>query len=110
MKRKDVGALREFHNDRIFESVRAVVFGELGAQASGLDADHGIKLRIEIGGAPEDFGGDLEFFDGSAGVIHGMLSQIAEQFTEGLRTMQSMAGDEPINLLEKILPFVHDVP
>jgi hypothetical protein len=24
--------------------------------------------------------------------------------------MQSMAGDEPINLLEKILPFVHDVP
>jgi hypothetical protein len=52
----------------------------------------------------------LEFFDGGAGVIHGMPSQIAKQFTEGLRTMQSMTGDEPINLLEKMLPFVHDIP
>ena len=110
MKRKDVGALWEFYNDKIFKAVRAVVFGELGAESPGLDADHRIELRVEIGGSCENLGGNLEFFNRSAGVIDGVFCQIAQQFAKRFRTMQGMAADEPVNLLEEKLPFDHRNP
>jgi hypothetical protein len=110
MKRKDVSSLGEFHDNGIFKSVRAVILGKLGTQAAGLDANHRVKLRVEIGGTSKDFGSDLEFFNGRAGVIDGMLRQIAEQFAEGLRAMQSMAANEPVNLLEKMVPVCHKGP
>src|SRR4249920_1460567 len=110
MKRKDIGALREFHHNGIFESVGAVIFNDFGPQPPRLHANHGIQLRVEIGGAAEDFRGDLEFFNRSPWMIHGMLCQIAEKFAEGLRAMQGMAADEPIDLLEELLPFSHTGP
>ena len=110
MKGKDVSTLREFHDDGIFEAIRAVILGEFGAEASGLDANHGVELRIEIGGATEDLGGNLEFLDGSARMIDGVLGQVAKQFTQRFRAMQGVAADEPINLLEKLLSFGHTGP
>src|SRR5580704_3999764 len=103
MKGKHISALGEFHDDGVFESIRAVILGQLGAQAPGLDTNHRVELRVEIGGASEDLGRDLEFFDGRAGMIDSMLRQVAEQFTKGLRTMQGVATDEPIDLPEKKL-------
>src|SRR5580704_13892353 len=110
MKGKHISALWEFHHDGVFEAVRAVILSELGAQAPRLYTDHGIKLRIEIGRAAEDFRSDLELFDGSARMIHGVLRQITEQFAKGLRAMQGLTVDKPINLLEEMLPFGHRIP
>jgi hypothetical protein len=110
VKGENVGALGEFHDNGVLKSIRAVVFGELGAQASSLDTNHGVELRIEIGGASEDLGRDLEFLNGGARVIRSVLRQIAEKFAQGLRAMQSMATGEPVNLLEKMLPFCHIGP
>jgi hypothetical protein len=107
MKGKQVSTLRQLHDERIIETIRAVVLGELRTQAARLHTNHGIKLRIEIGRASEDFGGDLEFFDGSARVLYGVLGQITEQLAEGLRTMEGMAFGEPIDLLEHELSFAH---
>jgi len=110
MKGKQIGSLRELHYDGVPEAVRVVVLGELGAEAPGLDTDHGIELRIEIGGSTKYFGRNLELLDWRARMIHGMLRQIAEQFAKGLRAMQSMAADEPVNLPEKKLLFAHSIP
>jgi hypothetical protein len=43
-------------------------------------------------------------------MIHGVLRQIAQQFAKRLRAMQGMAADEPVNLLEEMLPFGHGLP
>jgi hypothetical protein len=110
MKGKDVSAFGKFHDNGIFKSVRAIKLGELGAQAAGLDANHGVELRVKISRTPKDFGGDLEFLDGGAGVIDGVPRQIAKQFAKGLRAMQSVAAYEPVNLLEKMLPVCHKGP
>ena len=110
MKGKQISSLRELHHDGVREPVRVVILGELGAEAPGLDTDHGIKLRIEIGGSAKHFGRNLELFDWGARMIHGMLSQIAEQFAKGLRAMQSAAADKPVNLPEKKLLFAHSIP
>src|SRR5271169_985782 len=107
MKGKDICALRKLHDNGVFDSVGAVILGDLRPKASRLHANHGIQLRIEIGGAAKDFRGDLEFLNRNARMIHGMLCQIAEQFAKGLRAMQGMAADEPIDLLEELLPFGH---
>src|SRR6185437_12715029 len=107
MKGKQVSSLRQLHDERIIETVRAVVLGELRTQATRLHTNHGIELRIKIGGASEDFGGDLEFFNGSTRVIHGVLGQVTEQFAEGLRAMEGMAVGEPVDLLEHELSFAH---
>src|ERR1700688_564138 len=110
MKGKHISALGKFHDDGIFETIRAVVLGELGAQAPRLDTNHGVELRVEICGASEDLGRDLELFDRSTGMIYSVLGQIAEQFAKGLRAMKSMAADEPINLLEEKLAVCHTGP
>lgn len=110
MEGKQISSLGELHQNGIPEPGGVVILGELGAEAPCLDTDHGIELRIEIGGSAKHFGRNLELFNWGARMIHGMLSQIAEQFAKGLRAMQGMAGDEPVNLLEKKLPFVHRFP
>jgi len=110
MEGKQIGSLRELHHNGVAEPIGIVIIGKLGAQASSLDTDHGIELRIEIGGPAKYFGRNLELFNGGAGMLHGVLSQIPEQFAKGFRTMQSMAGDEPVNLLEKHFLFAHSIP
>jgi hypothetical protein len=39
-----------------------------------------------------------------------VLRQITKQFAKRLRAVQSVAADEPVNLLEKLLPFGHIGP
>lgn len=110
MKGKQIGSLRELHRNGVPKPVRVVILGELGAETPGLDTDHGIELRIEIGGSAKHFGRNLELLDWGARMIHGMLCQIAEQFAKGFGAMQSTAGDEPVNLPEKKLLFAHSIP
>jgi hypothetical protein len=100
MEGKQVSTPRQLHDERIIMTVRAIVLGELRTQAARLHTNHGVKLRIKIGGTSEDLRGDLEFFDGSAWVLYGVLGQITEQLAEGLRAMEGMAVNEPIDLLE----------
>jgi hypothetical protein len=110
VKGKDVSALGELHYGGVFKAVRAVILSKLGAQTAGLDTNHGVELRVEIRRTPKDFRGDLEFLNGGTGVIDSMPGQVAEQFAEGLRAMQSVAAYEPVNLLEKMLPICHTSP
>jgi hypothetical protein len=110
VKREDVGTLREFDDDGVIRAIRAVVLRKLRAKASSLYTNHGVELRIEISGPPKDLGGNLELFNGRAGVLDGMLSQVAEQFAERFRAMKRMASYEPIDLLEELLPLSHRNP
>jgi hypothetical protein len=66
-----------------------------------LNADHGIQLGVEVSRTSEDFCRNLKLFDWDSWVVNGVFRQIAEQFAQGLRAMQGMAGHEPVNLPEK---------
>lgn len=105
-----IGPFGKLNHDGVFESVRAVVFSKFCAQTSSLDTHHGIELRVEVRRPAENLGGDLEFLNGCTRVFNGVFGQITEQFAKGFRAMKSMAGREPVNLLEKMLPFSHKGP
>jgi hypothetical protein len=102
---QDVGATRELDDDRIFGAVRVVVFGEFYAKTPGLDADHGIELRIEVRGAAENFGRNLILLDGSAGMVESMFGEIAQELTQLLRPMQGVAVHQLIDLTEILISF-----
>ena len=82
MERDNVGSLGEIHNDRVVHAVDAVIFGELATQSAGLNADHGIKLGIEIIGATENLRRNLIFLDGGARVIESVFCEITKEFAE----------------------------
>jgi len=43
-------------------------------------------------------------------MFYGVFRQIAEEFAEGFRPMESMAADETFNLPQKLLPLGHTAP
>ena len=81
VKCEDIGPFGQLDGYGVFQAIGAVVFGELYAEASRLDANHGIKLGVEVIGAAEDFCGDLVFLDWRAGMVECMLCEVAEQLT-----------------------------
>jgi ubiquinone biosynthesis protein UbiJ len=81
-----------------------VVLGQLHAQASGLDADGGVTLRVESGGSAEDLGGDLVLLQGYAGMIQRMFGEVAEELAERLGGVEAMTINKFIYLLEALLP------
>ena len=92
MKGKNVSTFGQFHPDRVVVGgVSAVVLGEFCPQASSLYSHHGVDLRIEIVLSAEYFGGDLIFLQRSAGVIHGVFRDIAQELAQRFRTVQNGA-------------------
>jgi hypothetical protein len=111
MKSKDVGALGELNPDGVVDGeVTVVILGELGAEASGLDADHGIDLGVEVVLAAEDFGGDLVFLKGGAGVIEGVFGNVAKKFTQGLRPVEDGAVSHFFDLSLDLRALYHVYP
>ena len=99
-----VGTLGDLDDDEVVGALMRVIFGEFHSQAASLHADRGIALGIEAGGAAQDFGGDLVFLEADAGVIEGVLSEVAEEFAQGFRAVKAMAFNKFIYLLEALLP------
>jgi hypothetical protein len=93
MKNQNVGAFGKLHPNGVGHSGSGVVFGELGAKAAGLDADHGVQLWVEIRLTAENLRGDLVFLQGNAGMLENVVGEIAEQFTQGLRTVQRLTSN-----------------
>ncbi len=104
MKRERVGALGNLDHDEIVGALVRVVFREFDPQASGLHPDGGVALGIESGRAAQNFGGNLVLLEGDAGVIERVFGEVAEQFAEGFRSVQAMAFNKFIYLLEALLP------
>ena len=103
-KCEGIRSLRNLNQDRIVDAVVRVVLGQLDAQSSGLHSDRGIALRIESSWTTQNLGRDLIFLERDAGVIEGVLRQIAEQFAEGFRAVEAMAFGKSLYLLEALLP------
>ena len=89
----------------VLRTLGAVVLRQLETKASGLDADGGVMLRIEIVRAPENLGRDLIFLQRRSGMIQRMLGQISKQFAQRFRPMKHMAVDELVDLSEVPLTF-----
>ena len=104
VERERVRALGEFDDDGVVQTLLPIELSELHAQAPGLNADGGIALGIESGGAAEDFGRDLVFLQREARMIQGMLGEVAEQLAQGFRGVQAMTINKFIYLLEALLP------
>jgi len=104
VKGERIGALGNLDDDEVVGTLVGVILGEFDAQATGLDADGGVALGIESGGAAQDFGGNLVLLERNAGVIERVFSEIAEQFAQGFRSVQAMAFNKFIYLLEALLP------
>ena len=91
VKREHVRTLRKFDDNGVPGAICAVVFGELYAQAPGLNADHRVELRIEIRGTPKHLRCNLIFLDWCARMIQDMFGKVAQQFAQRFRAMQDMA-------------------
>ena len=102
MKNQNVGAFGKFYPNGVGDSGRGVVVGELGAKAPSLDADHGVQLWVEIRLAAENLRGDLVFLKRSARMVEGVVGKIAEQFTEGFRAVQRLAGNKAIDFRQNL--------
>ena len=98
MESQSVRALGQLHQDRVFAALRSVIFGKFGAQASGLDPNEGVQMRIEIARTPENFGGDLIFLQRQSGMLDGMVGEVPQEFAQRLRTVKSMAIYQLLNL------------
>jgi hypothetical protein len=82
MKREGIPSLRQLDQDRVFHSLGAIVFFQLRAEPAGMHADRGVRLRIEIGGAPESLYGDLIFLETGCRMGEGVLGEVAQQFAK----------------------------
>jgi len=80
MESECIRAPGEFDDDCVAGPLVCVILGQFHAQASGLDSDGGVALRIEANWAAQDLGGDLVLLEGDPGVIERVLSQVAEEF------------------------------
>src|SRR5947207_2633652 len=103
MERQTVSSLWQFNENRIFSAFRSVVLGEFGTQTPCLHTNQGVQMRIKTGGAPEDLGRNLIFLQRNSRMLQRLVSQIAQQLTKRLRTMQGMAIHQPLDLGEELL-------
>jgi hypothetical protein len=81
-----------------------VVFGQLHAEASSLNANGGVALRVEPGRSAKDLGSDLVLLQGYAGMIQRMFGEVAEELAERLGGVEAMTINKFIYLLEALLP------
>src|SRR6266568_3206940 len=100
---QSIGALTKLNDYGIFGALRGVVFEELRTQPPRLYSNQRVQVRIEIRGAAEDFGRDLIFLKRHSGILQRMVSQITQQLTKRLGTMQGMAVHQPLHLGEVLL-------
>ena len=82
MKRQRVSPFGQFHQDRILGALVRIVFGDFGAQTSGLDTNQRIQLRIEISGTPENFRRNLIFLQRDSWMSDRMLGQVTQKLAE----------------------------
>ncbi len=103
MERERVRPLGNLDHNRIFGALLRIVLGELYSQAPRLHADRGITLRIESGRSAQNFGGNLVFLQGDAGMIQGVFGEVAQQFAQRFGAVQAMTFNKLIYLLEALL-------
>ena len=106
-ERKRVGALGHLDNDRVAGSFGRIIFGKFGAKASGLDANHGIYVWIEVFIAPENFRRNLILLRSGARVLQRMIREITQQVAQRLGAVQSTTLQYAVNLIEVLAFAVH---
>jgi hypothetical protein len=66
-------------------------------------------MGIEVAGAPKNFRRNLIFLGGGPWLIQGMIGEVAQQFAQGLGTMQSMTAKEFFDL-SPVMSLVRHLP
>ena len=94
----------------VLSALRGVVLGKFGAQAAGLDANHGVELGIKVGLAAKKLSGNLVFLDGSTGMVQGLPGKITEEFAKGFRAMKRLALGQLFHCGEVLRPVAHAEP
>src|SRR2546430_9181191 len=74
------------------------LFRSLAAKPSRLYADRGVHVGIEIAWPPKDLGRDLILFGGSTWMVQRMIGQVAQQFAQRLRAVQSRSEEHTSEL------------
>jgi hypothetical protein len=95
----------KLNDDGILGTVRSIVFAELNAQATCLNAHHRIQLGIKVRGSAKDLGRYLVFLNWSSGMIEDVLCKVTEELAQGFGAMQDVAIDQLVDLPEILLAF-----
>src|ERR1700691_2037149 len=98
MEGNRIRSLGQFDPNGIFGAFSRVVLRELGPQAPGLNAHHGIYGRVEVRGAAEFLGRNLMLLEGCSGMLDGVVRQVAKQLAERLRPMEHAAVRDLLHL------------
>src|ERR1051325_6006084 len=104
MKGKRVRPLWQLDDNGILNSIGVVVLREFESQSSCLNADRGIKMRIEICRASKNFGGDLIFLDRITGMIERVFAKVSKKLKQRFRAVKNMTIHKPLYFLEALLP------
>ena len=72
-----------------------------------MDANHGVELRVEVGLAAKDFGGDLIFLHGDARMLDGLFGKITEKLAERFGTVKSVTAYQTLDFSEKLRSVNH---
>lgn len=74
-----VGAFGDLDDERVGAAFAGVVVAEAGAKATGLDANGGVDGGVVGGVAIEDVEGDAVFLEWIAGVVEGVVDDVAKE-------------------------------
>jgi hypothetical protein len=77
-----IAAFGDFEDPEVFGTFALIVFGELGAEAGGLDTDGGILAGVEAFGFVEYCSGNLGFPDGFPGILNSLLYEVGEEVSK----------------------------
>jgi len=64
-------------------------------------------VRIEIRWAAEDLGRNLIFLERAAGVLKGVICEVAKKLAEGLGPVEGTAIQKPLNFEKAQLPVCY---
>ncbi len=107
MEGESVRTFRQFDDNGIGRSFRAVVLRQFDSQATGLNANGGIGGRIEIRRAAEDLSRQLIFLDRSSGMVERLLSQILKHLAQRFRSVKDGAVCELFDFLRELIALRH---
>lgn len=79
------------------------MFVQLGTQPTGLHPHHGIQLGVKVCLPAENFCGDLIFLEWYAGMVQGVVREVAQQLTKGFRAMQHLPADQTIDFRQNLV-------
>ncbi len=99
VKTEGVVTLGQLHEKVVVGAFGCIVFGQFGPKASGLNANGGIEVGIEVWRSTEDLCRNLILLDGCSGMMDGLVRQILEHLAKGFGAMQDMAVHKFMNLL-----------